>query len=204
MKSKATGASGRLRAFNRDTALRIALKLFCRHGFEGIAIADLTKAMQISPPSFYAAFGNKEILYREALALYQDHTSLGSIGSVGPVREQVRALLYDVVHAATNPEFPAGCMLATGMVNSSAKHAALAKEVAWLRNTRRQKLAEQLQMAVIRGGLPEGTNIEANARYLMALMQGIAIQARDGVATSGLLAMVDVALARWPGTCESG
>src|ERR1043165_4153218 len=61
---------GRPRAFDADKALEKAMDVFWRKGFEGASLADLTKAMGINPPSLYAAFGNKEELFRKAVDRY--------------------------------------------------------------------------------------------------------------------------------------
>ena len=44
--------------------------IFWRDGYEGASLPALTKAMGINRPSLYAAFGNKETLFRKALARY--------------------------------------------------------------------------------------------------------------------------------------
>src|SRR3954451_10999173 len=61
---------GRPRAFDPDAALDAALAVFWRKGFEGTSLPDLTEAMGINRPSLYAAFGNKEELFRKALDRY--------------------------------------------------------------------------------------------------------------------------------------
>ena len=61
---------GRPRAFDVNEALDRALDVFWRKGYEGASICDLTAAMGINPPSLYAAFGNKEELFRKALDRY--------------------------------------------------------------------------------------------------------------------------------------
>jgi AcrR family transcriptional regulator len=64
--------SGRPREFDVDKALDRALKVFWRRGYEGASLPELTKAMRISRPSLYAAFGNKEALFRKAIDRYLD------------------------------------------------------------------------------------------------------------------------------------
>jgi AcrR family transcriptional regulator len=193
---------GRPRAFNRDEALQIAVKLFCKHGYEGVSIADLTQAMNISPPSLYAAFGGKEALYREALAAYLQRADLPQIEkqieNQGAIRDQVATLLRDTVRAATDPGYPAGCMVTAGMLNCGAEYQALAGTLTELRNARCREFACQLRQAIARGELPPDTDADATSRYIAAIVQGIAIQAKDGASQAELFALVDVAIAHWP------
>src|SRR5580704_15142565 len=63
--------AGRPRAFDVDKALDRALKVFWSKGYEGASLPELTRAMRINRPSLYAAFGNKESLFRKALDRYQ-------------------------------------------------------------------------------------------------------------------------------------
>ena len=65
-------AMGRPRAFDMDQALDQALHVFWEKGYAGTSITDLTEAMGINPPSLYAAFGNKEKLFKKALDRYED------------------------------------------------------------------------------------------------------------------------------------
>src|SRR5216684_4462569 len=66
----ATKPTGRPREFDADEALERALELFWRQGYEGTSLGELTAAMGINRPSLYAAFGNKESLFRKALDRY--------------------------------------------------------------------------------------------------------------------------------------
>ena len=77
-------AIGRPRAFDMDQALDRALDVFWRKGYEGATMCDLTAAMGINPPSLYAAFGNKEGLFRQALDRYGEmRTCLWAGGARG-------------------------------------------------------------------------------------------------------------------------
>jgi len=189
---------GRPREFDRDAALEIAVKLFCKHGYEGVSIADLTQAMKISPPSLYAAFGDKEKLFREALAWYQKRPGLPHIAPAGPVREQVRELLRDTVRSATDPSYPPGCLVAAGMLNCAAEFESLADTLTAIRNGRCKEFEGHLRAAVARRELPSDADIPAISRYIAALVQGIAVQARDGATQAELDAMVDIAMQGWP------
>ena len=61
---------GRPRAFDPVAALKKALDVFLRQGYDAASLDDLTQAMGINRPSLYAAFGSKGDLYNAALRHY--------------------------------------------------------------------------------------------------------------------------------------
>src|ERR1700675_3846645 len=61
---------GRPREFDTDAAMEKAMRLFWAKGYEGTSVADLTGTLGISRPSLYAAFGDKQSLFRAALERY--------------------------------------------------------------------------------------------------------------------------------------
>jgi AcrR family transcriptional regulator len=69
-KRKSAVPMGRPRSFDIEKALDQALQVFWHKGYEGTSLSDLTEAMGINRPSLYAAFGNKEALFRKALDRY--------------------------------------------------------------------------------------------------------------------------------------
>src|ERR671931_1576682 len=89
--------TGRPRDFDRDEALQRATQLFWGQGYEATTLADLQKAMGgITAPSFYAAFGSKEELFREAVELYKrtEGAPIAKALSEGPTaRSSVEAML---------------------------------------------------------------------------------------------------------------
>src|SRR5450432_787578 len=68
--SKTRNPGGRPRQFDADEALEKAMHLFWAKGYDGVSIGDLTKVMGVNRPSLYATFGNKEELFKKALARY--------------------------------------------------------------------------------------------------------------------------------------
>src|SRR5215471_10892820 len=109
-------AGGRPRAFDVDEALDRALEVFWRQGYEGTALSDLTAAMGINRPSLYAAFGNKEALFRTVVARYIE----GPAACVVKALEQPTAravaeqLLGAAVDLVTDSQHPRGCLLVHG------------------------------------------------------------------------------------------
>src|SRR5690349_21725499 len=79
MEAKAAAALGRPRAFDPDAALDRAMYVFWAKGYEGASLSNLTRAMRINRPSLYAAFGNKQQLFRKALDRYI-HGPIGWFG----------------------------------------------------------------------------------------------------------------------------
>ncbi|TMH32531.1 MAG: TetR/AcrR family transcriptional regulator [Betaproteobacteria bacterium] len=97
---------GRPRGFDREAALERAMEVFWRQGYEGTSITDLTRAMRINPPSLYAAFGDKERLYLEALERYQQ----GRRDELGPLLDQAptaRQAIERLLHEAAMRAWPA-------------------------------------------------------------------------------------------------
>ncbi|MCZ2820364.1 TetR/AcrR family transcriptional regulator [Modestobacter sp. VKM Ac-2977] len=192
-------AVGRPREFDVDEALDVAVRLFWERGYEGASLADLTGAMGISKPSFYAAFGSKEQLFRRALDRYTEGpASYGLRALEEPTARQVVAAFFDgAVRATTPPEGPAGCLGVQGALASSSGGQAAHDVLAGWRNDAGDRLAERFRRAVKEGDLPSDADPQSLARYVMAVGFGIAVQAASGVSRQDLQLIADVALQNW-------
>ncbi|WP_416066723.1 TetR/AcrR family transcriptional regulator [Rhizobium sp. ZK1] len=169
------------RTFDRDQAVDIAMRLFWRHGYEGVSLNDLTAAIGVAPPSLYAAFGSKAGLYREALDRYFGLPgALKDLGSAATLQETIETLLHKAIDAVIDPQGERGCMISSGMIQSGADHADLARELAERRNAIREMIAETL------GRWLDPDRAVSLARYLVAVLQGLSIQARDGASRQEL------------------
>ena len=121
---------GRPLSFDRDAALEKAMHVFWERGYESASIAELTAAMGITPPSLYAAFGDKEGLFLEAIERYA--LGPGGIGTRAmaaepTARRAIERLLLDAAEELTRPCHPKGCLMVTSAVTSS-----LARFGVWL------------------------------------------------------------------------
>jgi len=202
-----TGRTGRPREFDRDVALGRAMMLFWRHGFEGVSIAQLTQALGIAPASLYAAFGSKANLYQEALERYLQRVRVQATYALEtdrPIKETVRELLTSSVLSVTDDEAGIrGCMISLSMLFHAPDNAALADYVESLRQQWRQRIASRLQRAINAGELPGSPGADDWACYLVSLMQGMGIQARDGASRERLMNVAHLGFSTMFGPLEA-
>jgi len=186
----------RPREFDVDTALCAALNVFWKQGFEGASLTDLTKAMGITRPSLYAAFGNKETLFRKALDRYYE-VSMGFVGAAlaePTLRGAIEKLLYGYADAFTGDVHPAGCMATNGALVCSEAAEPVRLELVARRDADEAALRARLAKARGDGELPPGADPGALSSYLMAIIQGMSVQAASGATRDALHAIVATTL----------
>ncbi len=190
---------GRPRSFDRDAALRRAMEVFWAKGYEGASIADLTAAMGINSPSLYAAFGCKEALFREALALYGETESCTIWGAMEAptAREAVAGFLMRTARAFTRPGKPRGCLVVLSALHATENSETVRRELVRQRAKTVEDLAERLRRGVETGEIAPGTDVKAVAQFYVTVQQGMSIQARDGASRERLEAIARAALAAW-------
>ncbi len=196
---------GRPRTFDKATALDAALSVFWRNGYQGASLSQLTRAMGLTKPSLYAAFGNKEQLYLAALHRYREQQlrrHAEALESDPDLVNALRLFLRSVATMLTARELPGGCMVvntATGC-DLGALPASIAVAVQETVNqSSLQLLKGRLQRECEQGRLPADSSVEQLADYFMALMSGMAVMAKVGVPKTRLFATIEQALRVLPG-----
>jgi AcrR family transcriptional regulator len=192
---------GRPREFDVDDALAAALRVFWSKGYEGASLTDLTEAMGITRPSLYAAFGNKEALFRKALDLYE-REKLAYVGEAlaAPTSRQVaERMLTGALEMQTSECEPRGCLRVISTMNCGTEAESVRADLIARRASSQQALIERMQRAKDEGDLPPHTDVEGITNYLLAILQGMSVQAGSGASKEQLQQLVHTSLAMWPG-----
>jgi AcrR family transcriptional regulator len=204
METRQRRPTGRPRGFDPDEALERALLVFWELGYEGASLATLTEAMGISTTSMYAAFGNKEELFRKALARYTE----GPSAYVAQALEEPTALgvataiLAGTVRTTTDPTHPLGCLGVHGALATSDSGRDVRDLLISWRDNGYASMRARFQRAADEGDLPPDADPALLARYLTTVTAGIAVQAASGVSRDELQETADAALRNWPLTAR--
>ncbi|MGY5011306.1 TetR/AcrR family transcriptional regulator [Streptomyces sp. 900105755] len=192
---------GRPRGFDADAALDRAVEVFWRQGYEGASLSDLTEAMGINRTSMYAAYGNKEELFRRAVARYAEaDMAYARDALTRPTAYAViEAFLRANADALTRADRPPGCLSVQGGLAEGGDNGHIAAFLAESRLAGERALADRLARAVAEGDLPADTDPSVLARYVMVVSEGNAVHATAGAGRAALHATVDIALRAVPG-----
>ncbi|MBJ6121805.1 TetR/AcrR family transcriptional regulator [Sphingomonas mollis] len=195
-----TAVKGRPREFDLDDALAAALRVFWRNGYEAASMAELTAAMGITKPSLYAAFGNKEALFHKALDLYEREklAYMTSALDAPTARGVAERLLRGGLAIQTSTCDPKGCLGVISAAACGAEAEAIKAEVVKRRASSEAALIRRFEEAKAAGEFPDGLEAPALARYLFAIMQGLAIQGGSGATCAELGQLVETSLSVWP------
>jgi AcrR family transcriptional regulator len=191
---------GRPRAFDADVALERAMHVFWAKGYEGASLSNLTRAMRINRPSLYAAFGNKEQLFRKVLDRYVDGplAYFGKALTAPKARDVIEQIFFGAARMASDPRLPAGCLMVQGALACGDGAGSVRKETAGRRATSEVALRRRLQRAKREGDFPKNADPAELARYVMTVLQGMAVQGADGASPDQLRRVAQVALRAWP------
>ncbi|MCC0807766.1 TetR/AcrR family transcriptional regulator [Methylobacterium sp. W2] len=189
--------AGRPREFDRDAALGKAQRAFWTRGYEGTSMADLVAALGIASARIYAAFGSKEALFREAVALYEIEDggfATRALEEERTARQAIERILREAIDLYTRPGGPKGCMVVSAATNCTAENEAVAEWLAERRRMRTASITARMERAAANGELPPDADVGALGDHYAALLHGLSVQARDGVPRDRLLALIPRAM----------
>jgi AcrR family transcriptional regulator len=191
---------GRARAFDADQALDRAMTVFWSKGYEGTSLSDLTEAMGINRPSLYAAYGNKQELFRKALERYGEGPSSYERKALAqPTARQVaEGLLRGAADVQTDPGTPAGCLAVLGTTYCAEDSSPIGKIVIAFRRAGQAAIRERFERARAEDDLPTDADPKQLTDYIGTVVCGMAVQAASGATREDLERVIELAMRAWP------
>ncbi|WP_282760608.1 TetR/AcrR family transcriptional regulator [Komagataeibacter saccharivorans] len=193
--------TGRPREFDRDRAIEAATALFWAQGYEPTSLTQLKASMgNISPASFYAAFGSKEALFREVVQHY-----LATYGQVmAPLwdeslspREAIERTLRGSARMQSARAHPAGCLVVSGASNCSPENEPVQALLAAERQRTRAGIRACVERAIAIGELKASAATDILPDILTTFFHGMTCEARDGMTSKKLDAAITSLLTLW-------
>jgi AcrR family transcriptional regulator len=191
---------GRKREFDMDQALDAALCVFWRKGYEGVSYTDLTQATGVERPALYSAFGNKEALFRRVLVrYYEKYLDFIPAALEMPTSREVAAhILFRAADLNTRYPDRKGCLGVHGALAGSDDVEPIRAALINARADGEVSLRKRFERAKQEGDLPETANCAALAAFVLAVLHGMAVQAKAGFSRDMLESVAEQALSTWP------
>src|SRR5258708_22841488 len=181
-KKKTARALGRPRSFETGKALDAAMKVFWCKGYEGASLSDLTRAMGINRPSLYAAFGDKESLFRKVLDRYDSGPAAYVQEALNQptARAVVEKLMEGAADLATASGNPRGCLFVQSALVCGDGAKAIRNDLIQRRDTGEKTVRLRLNRPQAEVDLPQDASPADLARYVVTVIRGSAVQAPSG------------------------
>lgn len=174
-------------AFDRSIGVETARKLFHQRGYDGVSVMDLVQAININPPSLYAAYGSKINLFELALENYaMDKLAVGErllLRERSPHQVLSDLLVSTAQQYCEDPDCP-GCMIAVALQAADQDARAVAKKIA-------DRNEEYLRRYL--NNYFKNKDIEEIISFFMINLRGLSVQARLGLPRSKLVSSAKLA-----------
>ncbi|MCI4663510.1 MAG: TetR/AcrR family transcriptional regulator [Neomegalonema sp.] len=162
-------------SFDRDQALADACDLFWRKGYNATSVKDLEDALGLKAGSIYGAFGNKEALYAEALALY-DAAQIARFKKAMAAAPSPLAGVAAYVRSIGEKfggDTPRACMIVKTLLEAPETAKSLQTDARERLDHVRSLFAAAFEQAVELGELPTSTNTAHLASRLQSNIVGL-------------------------------
>lgn len=187
----------RTREFDTEAAVSRAMELFWTRGYEATSVRDLTGHLGIGQGSLYAAFGDKDGLYRAALEHYRTTLAAAALRSLdegADARSAIRTMLVERVRIAVEHD-GRGCLLVNSVCERLPGDPATRRTVRDVQDASQRALADVLRVAAERGEISAASDPQTLAAFLVTFLNGLLVSSKITPDARSLEPLVEVALA---------
>lgn len=188
---------GRPRSFDKEEALKKAMHVFWEKGYEGTSMADLIESIGMKAPSLYAAFGNKDAIFKEVVQKYLPivvNGQLATLNNTSDIVEAVENTLKECVRLFTSPDNPHTCLIMTAAINASPEHQDHVVNLRAMREDYRNAWVQRFERAEQERQLTGQLSPQQLADFYVTLIQGMSLRAKDGANKQDLTRTAEIAL----------
>ena len=180
---------GRPKGFIPDEALDRAVEMFWEHGYEGVDVDRIARAVNVTKPALYRAFGDKSTLLLKAVERYAityGAPIMAAFHAEPDIRKAVTGFCEATVNLASG-EARGGCMMAAAALGQSERVTEIRSYVAEGLTATADIFAKRFEKEIKAGRLSRTPFAKVRGRALVDLMQGLQLRARAGIAREQLL-----------------
>lgn len=157
------------------------MAVFWKQGFEGTGLPDLEQATGLGRQSLYGAFGDKRALFGRVVEHYFARVLqpwvIDVLDAPGSARANLERIFAQWEATASAPDFH-GCLVGNSVSEVSATDSELKAVLAEKLSLVEKALARALLRARRAGEVDAKLDVNATARTLVTLSQGLAVVAR--------------------------
>lgn len=187
----------RPREFDPDAALERAMQAFWAKGFEATSLDDLCQATGLGRSSLYAAFGDKQTLYLNALARYEDaavaRINASLAGSASP-REGIAKFVERAIDDIVAGPGRRGCFIGNCTAELARQDPLVAKRVRQSIERVQGTFRDALLQAKGAGEIDKNADVDALAAFIMSGIQGLRLVGKAKPERAHLNAIAQVML----------
>lgn len=188
----------RPKGFDTAAALERAMELFWRQGYAATSMEQLVAAMGISRQSLYDTYGDKHALFLAALDSYCAMLEAALLAPLqrpdAGLAELHETALGLVEFVLRYPERRA-CLMANTTLELAPHDGIVAQKVRAHMRRMEAAFRHALGNAHARGELAADGDPDAQARYLVAMANGLMVMGKSGAGRDELMQMAQVAAA---------
>jgi TetR/AcrR family transcriptional regulator, copper-responsive repressor len=192
-----SGQRGRPKKYDTQTAIQAAGGVFWARGFSGTSLDDLSAAMDMNRPSIYRAFGDKEAIYRLALAQFTGQMEEGFKGTVlheADLRKGLRKFYRAALEVYSAGEIPLGCMVMCTAPSAAVVSPNVQSDLLDVIEQLDARILSRVELAVEQGQITDIADTKSLSKLIQAVLHSLAIRIRAGESKASLQRFADAAI----------
>ncbi len=185
---------GRPKKYDAVEAIKAAGSVFWLKGYSGTSLDDLSVAMGMNRPSIYRAFGDKEAIYRQALAQFgeqMDQSFQEEILEEEDISLGFRNFYRAALDLYSSNDMAGGCMLWCTAPSAAIIHPEVQADLLSVINHLDGLIYAKIKKAIKQDQLNREVDARTLSKLLQALLHSLAIRVRSGEPKKALQKLAD-------------